>query len=160
MNTINKIICDFFYLTALSCENIIAEDLSDQSIMMQNNWSWSLDGVMNLASIPDRPCSDTPTFHGYKNGNAIGWIRKDFESSGLVTLNFGNCWDLGEAVVYLNGAQIASVPVETYTTITFNVVEGDYLELKDEGMNSVVHINSMSICEMPLSSKTYFLLFV
>merc|ERR1711933_491598 len=77
-------------------------------------------------------------WHGWAGADNVGYIRATLSGSGSGSLQFGNCWNSGTVRVYLSGALISSAEPETTKVATFAFEGGDELELRDEGVNSVI----------------------
>ena len=74
-------------------------------------------------------------YTGYTKGNNnVGSIKMTFKRSGVGTLNYGNCWDEGNAQIYFNDIyeeQTGNKDVNNDFKFAFR--EGDVIELRDEG---------------------------
>merc|ERR1719181_2390556 len=99
---------------------------------------------------------DRNHFHAYKNGNGVGVASKTMKGSGNAKLEYGNCWNAGNANVYLNGKKISSAPRLTRSkTVNFAFKSGDKLEVKDENGNAVIQIIRLTIKCGKGSGNTY-----
>ena len=112
------------------------------------NAGWSLDITdwqNNHGSVAPR-CRRGNNWFGWSGGAGVGTVSTGLKGNGEATLDFGNCWDLGEVKVYLNDKIIASAEKNTPTkTVSFNFQDGDILKLKDEGANSVIALNGITM---------------
>jgi hypothetical protein len=91
-------------------------------------------------------CDTSPqTWYGWDGENRVGVLSRTLEGSGKFTLDFGNCWISGNTNVYLNNVKIGSAPANTKSkVITFDYVDGNLLQIKDEDGHAVVKINGVS----------------
>ena len=78
----------------------------------------------------------------------MGTVSANLQGSGEVRLDFGNCWSSGVVKVYLNSREVANADKNTPSKIvSFSFKDGDLLEMKDTGENSIIAINDISfIC--------------
>ena len=87
----------------------------------------------------------------------VGTISTRLHGNGEGTLDFGNCWDAGEVKVYLNDELIAFAEKNTPTkTVSFYFQDGDILKLRDEGANSVIALNGITMKCSPGPGKSVF----
>jgi hypothetical protein len=109
--------------------------------MKSNGWKNTL---VNTGFAHGR-CADGGAFTGFNNGAGVGEISMQMPAAGSGTVHFGNCWNAGVVVLYVNNERVASAARNTNVVgeITFNA--GDTVKLKDEGKNSVVRLESISI---------------
>ena len=123
------------------------ETFDDTSVMTANGWTWEFQHFNTLSG--SNSCDGD--FHAYRGGTAVGVLRKIFSSSATVTLEYGNCWGDagGEAVLFLDQAQIDSAGPRTFNTKTFDVEAGSQVEIKDFVGNSVISVKSMEVCSAP-----------
>ena len=120
--------------------------------MTKNGWKFDLTNIKkrNL----DAKCGTENNWYGWSGGNKVGILSTVLKGAGSLTLDFGNCWDIGEVKVYLDSILMASAPKHTNSMIeTFPFKEGSLLEIKDEGANSVIRLNSITF---DYSGKIYF----
>ena len=79
------------------------------------------------------------------NINSAGVLKTLLKGSGEFRLDFGNCGNNGVVKVYLDGRLISFAPRVTSRVITHDFTPGSMLEIKDEGMDSIVNLNSFAI---------------
>ena len=144
------------FLTELSdCEsNDVLMKIGNVSEMRLNGWSieFDRDGTNPLyqhqkwfTSIA-KSCTAAAKWFGWSPLNTTGVLKTTLKGHGQFTLDFGNCWNQGTVNVYLNGDAIASAPVGVKTkTKTQSFTPGSVLEIKDEGENSIVSLNSFTV---------------
>ena len=88
-------------------------------------------------------CGNSRTFYGGRDHAGVGSLKATLRGKGLASLDFGNCWDAGEVVAYLNDVRIGSAPAGTPSIkVSFPFSNGDVLALKDEGSSSVLKVNA------------------
>ena len=93
-----------------------------------------------------RRCGNGKAWYGWNSGSSVGSLSAQLTGSGSAYLGYGNCWNSGVVKVYLNGKEIDSAPPNTPKKfVAFYFKDGAKLEIKDEGRNSVVHINYLLI---------------
>jgi hypothetical protein len=129
-------------------------DVSSKAAMEANGWVFDFEypDRQNLAA-----CKTSPqTWYGWSGRNAAGVLSRTLEGSGKYTLDFGNCWNGGNVNVYLNNVKIGSAPPSTMSkVITFDYVDGDILQIKDEDGNSVVKLNGVSCAPAGTPGQQY-----
>ena len=114
--------------------------------MKNAGWSLDLGYWENNHDCCTSKCRRGNNWFGFDHGAGVGTISTVLPGYGEATLDFGNCWDRGEVKVYLNDKIIASAQTNTPTkTVSFNFQDGDILKLKDEGANSVIALNGISM---------------
>jgi len=93
-------------------------------------------------------CGDATSMLIFGSDRSVVTLSKRFSGSGTATVNFGNCWTSPGVTMYLNGNVIAGpVPKQTVGIVkSFDFVDNDLLEIKDEGANSVTYITSIETC--------------
>ena len=102
---------------------------------------------------------------GWSDWKKVGTLSTVLKGSGNLTINFGNCWNSGKVKVYLDAKLMATADKSELghpktVTATFAFHQGSLLEIKDEGDNSVISLNSMTFdCSgkilFPLLSKVF-----
>ena len=126
------------------------KDLGNISEMKRNGWSIEFDRDGSFTpqwyTNVGKHCTVGTKWFGWSRLNTTGVLKTTLRGLGQFTLDFGNCGKLGTVNVYLNGNAIASAPVGVKTrSITHSFTPDSVLEIKDEGENSVVSLNSFSI---------------
>ena len=130
--------------------NDMFKDPGNVSEMGLIGWSIEFDNVGSYSpkryTNVGKQCTPGAKWFGWSPGNATGVLRTTLKGFGYFTLDFGNCWYKGSVNVYLDDILIASAPVGVKRrAITHNFTSDSVLEIKDEGENSVVSLNSFSI---------------
>ena len=98
-------------------------------------------------------CGGYETFWGYHNTNTrtkhsdIGYVKASFKGSGNGTLDFGNCYNKGKTIVYLNNQSIAEAGPFRTSEVHFNYKKGDVLKITEDC--AIIKINSFKLdaCE-------------
>ena len=80
-----------------------------------------------------------------KGSNEVGIASFTMKGKGTARLLFGNCGIDGKTTVYLNGQLVTQASGSKERICTFDFVDGDLLELKDEDGDAVVKIISLHI---------------
>ena len=111
---------------------------------------WKLD-IGNYATTKAHvlaKCKRGQNFVGWSGGGWVGTVSANLHGSGEIKLDFGNCWNSGVVRVYLNSREVANAYRNTPSKIvSFSFKDGDLLEMKDTGDNSIIAINDISfIC--------------
>ena len=117
------------------------------------NGGWIDNGIVSPIDYA-YGCGGYETFWGFHNTNTqtynpdIGYVKASFKGSGTGTLDFGNCYEKGKTIVYLNNQSIAEAePLQTSEVIRFNYKKGDVLKITEE--RAIIKINSFKLdgCE-------------
>lgn len=132
-----------------SAEDLSGVNLQDTNAMRAAGWTFS-----NTAGHPEQWEQNnqgvknicTQGFFGWKGASQVGTMSYKLKGSGKLTIEFGDCWrDAGSYVgLYLAGNLKAQAQTNSWTTVVLDYSNGDVLELKDEGTNSVINILSIS----------------
>ena len=111
--------------------------------MEANGWTINADGdnhhcpaqiiLQHCLEILDTCGSDT--FYGLMDGDGkIASVSATFKGIGRITISFGNCWDDGEVVMYLNDeVQASASGNKREEIINLPYKTGDVLEIKGVG---------------------------
>ena len=119
-----------------ACAELGMTDLSSYGTMTENGWDLSNINAKRRLVLPGNECNfsllDTISKH---NWFIQGWIPSmistTFWAKGRVQLKFGNCNEVGEVAVLVDGNEVKkSNPNGKVTTATFNVDEGSNLTVK------------------------------
>ena len=127
--------------------------------MVQNGWKFDLthagQNPWNLAYKFMRPfCGTNNNWYGWSTLKKVGTLSTVLKGSGNLKLNFGNCWHLGIVAVYLNKQLMAVAHPKTKKEVSLSFKQGALLEIKDEGLGSVIQLNSITFeCK---KGKLYF----
>jgi hypothetical protein len=125
-----------------ACEAInVAGVTASVATMKRNGWKNTL---VNTGFAHGR-CADGGAFTGFNNGAGVGEISMQMPAAGSGTVHFGNCWNEGVVVLYVNNERVASAARNTNVVGEITFKAGDTVKLKDEGKNSVVRLESISI---------------
>ena len=114
------------------------------------NAGWNLDVLnwqANKAHVAAK-CKRGQNWFGWSYMGDVGTVSTTLQGSGEIRLDFGNCWSSGVVKVYLNSREVANADRNTPSKIvSFSFKDGDLLEMKDTGDNSIIAINDISfIC--------------
>ena len=117
--------------------------------MVKNGWRFDLthDGLKwwDLTYKSMRPfCGTGNNWYGWSDLKKVGTLSTVLKGSGKLTLNFGNCWHLGIVAVYLNKQLMAVAHPKTKKEVSLSFKQGALLEIKDEGLGSVIQLNSIT----------------
>ena len=117
--------------------------------MVQNGWKFDLthagQNPWNLAYKFMRPfCGTSNNWYGWSTLKKIGTLSTLLKGSGNLKLNFGNCWHLGIVAVYLDKQLMAVAHPKTKKEVSLFFKQGSLLEIKDEGLGSVIQLNSIT----------------
>jgi len=72
-------------------------------------------------------------------------MSRTMKGSGRATIKYRNCWNDADSqvIVYLEGVEISRAAInKQYVTFTFDYADGQVVEVKDAGRNSVVEVAS------------------
>lgn len=87
------------------------------------------------------------SFYMHSKQQWASTASKRLTGSGRATVSFGNCWTDGKVNVYKNGElQGSALPQTFYNEASFDFVDNDLLEVKDDEGNSITFITSLKIC--------------
>ena len=89
-------------------------------------------------------CGTSNNWYGWSTLKKVGKLSAVLKGSGKLTLNFGNCWHLGIVAVYLDKQLMAVAHPRTKKEVSLSFKEGSLLEIKDEGLGSVIQLNSIT----------------
>ena len=117
--------------------------------MIQNGWKFDLthagQNPWNLAYKFMRSfCGTSNNWYGWSTLKKEGTLSTVIKGSGKLTLNFGNCWHLGRVAVYLDKQLMAVAYPKSKKEISLYFKQGSLLEIKDEGLGSVIQLNSIT----------------
>ena len=90
-----------------------------------------------------------PQWYEWTGNAGVGIISTKLYTNDLYKcgrLDFGNCWDKGVVVVYLDGQKVGGANRNTPNKIIeFPILHDSLLELRDEGANSVIKFNKFEM---------------
>ena len=130
-------------------------NFSTTTFMKRAGWNLDLKYWQNFHRDVAPRCRRGNNWFGWSDHAGVGTISTRLQRNGEATLDFGNCWDAGKVVVYLNDIAIASAEKNTPTkTVSFNFDHGDILKLRDEGANSVISLNGLTMKCSPDPGKS------
>ena len=72
-------------------------DLSSQTVMEANNWSFP---SLNTMHTGQTTCGDGSDFYGWNDGSIQGTMEYTFSGSGTFDIEFGNCGTMGNVYLY------------------------------------------------------------
>ena len=117
-------------------------------------WSINVSHGQWLYPDPDVPesddvrssCGGGKKWYGWELEEKVGSISTILPVSGRIKLKFGNCWNSGTVIVYLNEKLKSTATHNTYDhTSIFWFKAGDELMLRDEGHNSIIQFDSIKL---------------
>ena len=125
--------------------------LGNPAEMAKNGWTFNLInwGKNMPHDVPgmETVCGTQTNWYGWSAYNSsikVGTLSAILKGNGKVTIDFGNCWNSGVVRVYLDSQLMAQAAINTNSVIkTFSYRHGSKLEIKDEGANSVIRLNSI-----------------
>jgi len=130
------------------------DELGNQGEMSKNGWKIEVPNMkgqnqIDLNSWIHWRCgsetNEVENWYGWKSGASAGTISTILKGSGNLTIDFGNCWSEGEVKVYLDSKLMAAAPKLTKHVVKkFSFNQGALLEIKDEGANSIIRLNSIT----------------
>ena len=135
--------------SSTSIEDEKLKDLSSAEAMKLNGWRINTKYSMN--SKYRSRCGDE-TWYGYNYGYSVGSAQASFEGTGTAKLSYGNCYQKGQVLVYLNNEEISRATAsESKKEVTFNYSKGDTLLIKEVNIG-IIKLNSLDLS--PLEYKT------
>ena len=111
------------------------------------NSGWVFDFTNPYGNYPSvgAKCARPGNWYGWSAYAKVGTLSTTFQSTGVATIDFGNCWDTGVVRVYLDDVVIAAASAGSKSVKkTFHFTRGSVLKIKDEGPNSVIELNSIT----------------
>ena len=128
-----------------------------QASLERAGWSFSFTDTDSSDTSLAKKCDEDAVNKGWwgrSNGKEypqgegakeVGVASFTMKGKGTAQLHFGNCGPGGETNVYINKKLVTQASSKKEYIFTFDFVDGDLLELKDEGGNAVVKIISLKI---------------
>ena len=97
-------------------------------------------------------CGKGLKWYGWNPAESVGSISTVLACGGYGKLDFGNCWNDGVVVAYLNDQVIGKAYPNTpsHLTFKFGFKHGDKLVLKDEGDGSIILFNQFYYYPIPM----------
>jgi hypothetical protein len=122
-------------------------DYSSWATMQANGWTSTMsDPTMTTDQYVAETCSEGGTTWFGWDAWGVGATSITLPAAGAGSVDFGNCWDVGECVLYVGGAEVARAYARAnHVTAAITFQAGDVLELRDEGPNSVCKLSSISV---------------
>ena len=130
-----------FLSIPLGCPDSSLSQIWNAKIMEKNGWIFNM-SHQDMAYLSDR-CGDD-TWYGFEIGNGVGSVQVSFKGSGNATLVFGNCWDSGEVISYLNVNTLAHAKANEFKTVSFPFTIGDILKIIEEGI-AIIKLKSFLV---------------
>jgi len=135
-------------------------DVSSKASMQTAGWSFSFTHADGHGSVGPH-CGNGANWYGWSGGNNVGTLTSPaLHGSGTATVEFGNCWNAGNAKLYLNDVLIDTAATNgqrgrAIQSKTFAFQAGDVVKLKDEDGNAVLDLKSFTInCAAPTTGTT------
>jgi len=128
--------------------------------MESKGWEFDVDVSMRDDEKPN--CGDE-TWYGWTGSEAVGSIVLDgsgpiqtvLDGTGMVTMNYGNCYSQGLVNVYLNGNLISSAIANVKNKIVkFSFSNGDVLNITEE-----FGIIKLNYFEIACTGKYYIIMY-
>ena len=105
---------------------------------------WKLNIRHSMTSVYSPQCG-MDTWFGYNHGRSVGSVQTMFHGTGKAVLNFGNCYQSGRVIVYLNGREISGANKNTpRKEVEFQYSKGDILRI-DEVLVAIIKLNSLEL---------------
>ena len=134
------------------CPDQGLENVRNRTEMSLAGWNLNELDVHPIATSKYNRWCGADTFWGYNYGRKVGRITYIFKGDGEAQLNFGNCYTMGTAEVYLNKNKIGSVKTKENKEINFAYTTGDTLRIKEVGPGIfIIHALKIS-CDGKTSS--------
>ena len=117
-------------------------DFSSAMVMERNGWKLNI--KYSMTSAYSRQCG-MDTWFGYNYGRSVGSVQTTFQGTGKAVLNFGNCYQSGRVIVYLNGKEISRAHGNTLRKeVEFQYSKGDLLRIEEVHV-AIIKINSLGL---------------
>ena len=115
--------------------------------MEKNGWILNVDysNGQDWDKTHAQNCSND-TFYGYKEGSFVGNASITFEGSGKGILSYGNCYNTGYVVVFINGIELGRSYSNSRDLITFQYLGGETLSIKEVG-TGIIKLYSLDLQE-------------
>ena len=144
----------YFFVTS-DC-NVLSEQLNEligSSTKNISAWDINLSHGQWLFPDPDVPesydvrhqCGGGKKWYGWELKEKTGSISTILPRSGKLKISFGNCWNYGNVRLYLNGVMKSSAIPNSHHKSSFKFKAGDELMLCDEGLTSIIQIDSIEL---------------
>ena len=133
-----------------ACTMINDNDFGNFALMQQVGWSTQgnvhhhhVD--VGRATTRGAVCNNgNDNWWGWQNGEGVGQLNVIAPITTYATIDVGNCWNEGVVKVYVAGVEVLAAQVgEGSKTVSFPVTAGDEISIRDEGLNSVMRLNSL-----------------
>ena len=112
--------------------------------MESNGWIFNIasNGFTQPSNLYHRECGGN-TWYGW-SGSDVGSVKIVLIGSGLINLDYENCYHSGVVRVYLNAVLISSALAnDKNNSASFRYTNGDVLKLTEEG--AIIKLNSIEI---------------
>ena len=97
-------------------------------------------------------CGKGKRWFGY-NYDSGGSVNTTLFGCGNASLNFGNCYESGKVLAYLNGIELGSVTGLKNKTIDFGFMDGDSIEIQENG--GIILLNNFVQNPCPGESRIF-----
>ena len=113
--------------------------------MKQNGWQFDFTFNAGDWNAVGTKCGEQAKWYGWSQEEQVGTLSVTLEGTGQVTIDFGNCWDAGTVQLYMNDDVISTAPAGSKSVVkTISFAPDSILKLRDEGVNSVISLNSVT----------------
>ena len=126
----------------IECPDEALSDLTSQSNMEANGWTFNTTSSVGDNAGQDRDCG-ADTYHGHAFGAAVGAARTPLRGTGTARLLFGKCQGPGSVKVYLNGLLLSTATTNGIREkAEFTYYKGDVLEVLEFG-GTILKLNEI-----------------
>ena len=131
------------------------KDLSSAEVMRRNGWK-----IVETKNHRqrwygfNRTCGRGNTWYGFNYGYSVGSARAKFQGTGRAKLSYGNCYHLGEVIVYLNNVEISRASASnSKEEVSFDYKRNDELSINET--MGIIKLNSLELTALkPENKKT------
>ena len=100
----------------------------------------------------EKKCGTSNSWYGWSEMSKVGTLSTILSGGGKLTIDFGNCGSDGYVKVYLDSIGMVFAPAapneiksfKSHVIKSFFFKPGSLLEIKEEGSNSVIRLNSIT----------------
>ena len=95
----------------------------------------------SISSVHEKCGGENGThWYGWGCGNNVGSISTTLIGSGTVSLHYGNCWNEGNVIVYLDNVEISHSSPGTSQMYRIPYNDGNELKIMDVNGNAIIKI--------------------
>ena len=119
-------------------------DLSSAKVMRRNGWKIDEPDNNNQHYKYQNTCGGGNTWYGFGYGYSVGSARAKFQGTGRAKLSYGNCYFLGEVIVYLNNVEISRASASnSRKEVSFDYKRNDELHINET--MGIIKLNSIEL---------------